>query len=145
MASKRTLNPYFSIFYLYWSIQFWSLVFIICFAPSSSNNFTCSFLLTMFSKGIPNLWQYLFNILPNADAAPVLMSPFPFYPWKFHFPYVDTIPITVIGLTIPEAAHYTGTSESTSQTLSTSVTVYSAHDPSIVTKETLLPISFLFY
>lgn len=68
----------------------------------------------MFNNGIPSLWQYLFNIFPKAEAAAVLINPLGFCPKLLHFLYVSTKPITVKGLTTPEAADYNGTSESIS-------------------------------
>ena len=53
--------------------------------------------------------------------------------------------MTVSGLTIPEAAHSRGTSESISQTLVTAVTAYCAQAPFIVWKQTLLPTNLSFY
>lgn len=129
MASNKILNPCVLIIYLYWSTQFYSLVLIINLAPYSSKILTCSFLLTMFNNGIPSLWQYLFNIFPKAEAAAVLINPFGLFPKLFHFLYVSTIPITVKGFTIPEAADYKGTSESTYHIFSTSVRAYYAHVP----------------
>lgn len=53
--------------------------------------------------------QNLFNILPRADEAAVWIIPFPFYPLIDNFWKVSTIPMTVTGLTTPEAAELNGT------------------------------------
>lgn len=90
------------------------------------------------------LLQYLTNILPNAEAAAVLIKPFPFTPWHEDFLNVSTIPITVKGLTIPDDEHSIGTSSSIIQILSTLATEYSAHEPDIVVKETFFPTKWEF-
>ncbi len=87
-----------------------------------------------------SFWHNLLSILPKAEAAAVLMIPFPFDPLFDHFLKVSINPTTVIGLTIPEAADSRGTSSSTGQQFWIPVTVYSAHAPLIVVKETFFPI-----
>lgn len=116
MASNNTLKPWALMAYLYWSTQSTSLVLMMWVAPSCFRIYTCSFLLTMLSKGIFSLWQYLLSILPKAEAAAVLMIPFPVVPLLLHFLKVSTIPTTLIGLMMPDAADSTGTSSSMTQT-----------------------------
>ena len=94
----------------------------------------------MFKSGIFSFWHNLLSILPKAEAAAVLMIPLPLEPLFDHFLKVSMNPTTVMGLTIPEAADSRGTSSSTGQQFWIPVTVYSAHAPFSVVKETFLPI-----
>jgi len=71
-----------------------------------------------------SFWQSLFNILPKAEAAAVLMIPLPFEPLFDHFLKTSINPTTVMGLTIPEAFDSRGTSSSTTQQFWIPVTVY---------------------
>jgi hypothetical protein len=60
----------------------------------------------MLRRGIPREMQSLLSILPKAEAAAVWMIPFLFgVELK-----ISVIPTTVRGLTIPEAAQWSGTS-----------------------------------
>lgn len=72
--------------------------------------------LTIFNSGTFFLIQSLLSILPKDDEAAVWIIPFPFSPFIYHFKNVSTIPITVTGLTIPDAAELNGTDSSITQT-----------------------------
>lgn len=87
--------------------------------------------------------QYLLSILPKAEEAAVWIIPLPFSPFISHFWKVSTIPITVTGLTIPDAAEHKGTDESMTHTELASATAYETHDPDKVVNETLFPTKCL--
>jgi hypothetical protein len=107
-----------------------------CSAPSDFSKAACYSFLTIFKRGIPSVLQYLFSILPKAEAAAVWIIPF--------FPavllYLSIIPITVKGFTTPEAADVKSTSSSIAKALFGTVVVYYPHVPTpAVVKETLFP------
>ncbi len=52
IASNKTLKPFVLMACLYWSTQSASLVLMMCLAPYFWRISTCSFLLTMLSKGM---------------------------------------------------------------------------------------------
>ena len=77
----------------------------------------------------------MFNILPKADAAAVWIIPLHFSSLK-----CSTKPITVKGLTIPDAAEETGTSFYISKVVKGLVTAYWHQEPFWEVKQTLFPI-----
>jgi hypothetical protein len=93
----------------------------------------------MFNKGMFSFWQYLLSILPKADAAAVLIMPFPVVPLLLHFLYTSMNPMTVIGLITPDAADSIGTSSSMTQTFCALATVNCDQVPCPVLNETFFP------
>jgi hypothetical protein len=98
--------------FLYSSYQL-PLVIITCLAPYFFSSSACSSFLTTLRRGMPRVWHLLLSILPRADAAAVWMIPF----LSFVELNMWVIPITVKGLTIPEAAEGRSTSLSISNAI----------------------------